>query len=73
MSADLSPRPDPARCPLCGGANGCAMEAQRASGDPPAACWCTQARFAPELLAGVPQPARGQACVCAACAGHATR
>ncbi|MEZ5620265.1 MAG: cysteine-rich CWC family protein [Burkholderiaceae bacterium] len=55
---------DPGRCPLCGGANGCAM----AAGDHDAPCWCTQVGFAPELLARVPAAARGLACICRRCA-----
>src|SRR5437764_21496 len=70
MPADLSPRPDPARCPLCAGPNRCAMEVERASGEAQAACWCTRATFSPDLLAQVPATARGQACLCAACAGQ---
>lgn len=66
------PPPDPARCPLCGGPNGCAMEAARAGGQPqPPPCWCTQATFAPALLARVPEDARRRACICAACARSA--
>ncbi len=63
--------PDPARCPLCGGANGCAMEKARASGEPQPPCWCTQASFAPELLARVPPEAQRKACICARCAAGA--
>ncbi|MBS0408008.1 MAG: cysteine-rich CWC family protein [Proteobacteria bacterium] len=67
----MTPAPapiDPTRCPLCGGANACAMEAERASGQPQAPCWCTQATFAPALRAQVPAAARGRACICRACA-----
>jgi len=58
---------DPARCPLCGGPNGCAT-LQRPAGAAPVACWCAQASFSPDLLARVPPQARGRACICAACA-----
>lgn len=59
---------DPTRCPLCGQPNGCAVEAERASGQPQPPCWCTQVAFAPALLAQVPPAARRQACICRACA-----
>jgi hypothetical protein len=49
------------------------MELQRRTGQAQAACWCTQASFSPELLARVPAAERGQACVCAACAGHSAQ
>ncbi|WP_334135939.1 cysteine-rich CWC family protein [Tepidimonas sp.] len=66
--APAPPAVDPGRCPLCGGANGCAMEHQRRSGVEQPPCWCTGVRFTAELLARVPAPARGQACVCERCA-----
>lgn len=59
---------DPARCPLCGQANACAMEAAEASGMPAAACWCVGASFPPKLLVRVPQALRDRACVCCNCA-----
>ena len=31
-------------------------------------CWCQGATFSADLLARVPEPLRGVACVCAACA-----
>jgi hypothetical protein len=66
-------RPDPSRCPLCGGANGCAMEAQRRTGEPQPPCWCTRAAFTPELLARVAPAAQDRACICGACAAPAGR
>lgn len=63
----MTPAPppiDPGRCPLCGGANGCAM----AAGEHDAPCWCAQVGFAPELLARVPAAAQGLACICRRCA-----
>ena len=62
-----APATDPSRCPLCGAANGCAMEAERASGQPQPPCWCTQVHFAPALLDQIPAAAQGRACVCARC------
>ena len=62
---------DPTRCPLCGGANSCAMEQARASGQVAADCWCTRTRIAPAVLAQVPEAARGLACICPACAAQA--
>lgn len=52
-------------CPLCGGPNGC-EPARLGSQDVP--CWCTTASFSPELLARVPAPLQGRACICAKCA-----
>ncbi|TXK30998.1 cysteine-rich CWC family protein [Ottowia sp. GY511] len=69
MKADIDPV-DTARCPLCGGPNGCAM-AQVVAGAAPVACWCRDADFAPELLARVPPEARRRACICAACVAAA--
>lgn len=62
---------DPARCPLCGQANRCALELERAAGAAPSPCWCTQVAFDARLLARVPAPARRLACVCRACAERA--
>ena len=61
------PAPDPSRCPLCGQDNRCAMEIERATGQPQGPCWCVDARFPPGLLAQLPPEAEGQACICAAC------
>jgi len=57
---------DPARCPLCGGPNGCALAGGAAGAQP---CWCASVPFPAEVLARVPEAARGAACVCARCAG----
>lgn len=59
---------DPTRCPLCGQANACAMEMEKATGQKQPPCWCTQVDFSAELLARVPPESRRQACICAACA-----
>lgn len=64
MSTDLT---DPTRCPLCGGDNRCAMETERATGQPQPPCWCTTAKFPPDLLARLPAEAAGKACICGAC------
>jgi len=53
---------DPARCPLCGGDNGCGMA--RGAGN----CWCFAADMPAEVLERVPADLRGVACVCDACA-----
>ncbi len=57
---------DRSRCPLCGRQNQCAVEA----GKDPRSCWCmaTDIRFSDALLNTVPEPLRGQACICEACA-----
>lgn len=62
-----APVPDPSRCPLCGGDNRCAMELEKANGQPQPPCWCVTETFSAELLAQLPPQAQGQACICAAC------
>jgi hypothetical protein len=62
------PSLDPTRCPLCGQPNECANETQRRTGIPQPDCWCTQVDFSAELLARLPESARGAACLCARCA-----
>lgn len=62
---------DPSRCPLCGGDNRCAMEIEKATGIPQAACWCMDAAIDPATRAQIPPAARGKACICAACATRA--
>lgn len=69
--APLPDRIDPTRCPLCGTANRCAMEIERATGVPQEACWCRDVDFSADLLARVPAQARRQACICQACASRA--
>ena len=65
---------DPVLCPLCGQANQCAMEVARATGQKQPPCWCSRTRFEAELLARIPEHARGTACICVACAqGDAPR
>jgi len=58
---------DPTRCPLCGGDNRCALEIERATGQPQPPCWCVDTAFPPGLLDTLPPDAQGVACVCAAC------
>ncbi|MFI4981460.1 MAG: cysteine-rich CWC family protein [Nevskiales bacterium] len=53
-----------AQCPLCGGANACAMVR---SGGTEELCWCEQETFSPALLARVPEASKGKACVCPRC------
>ena len=55
-------------CPLCNQPNTCAMELQKATGQPQPPCWCTQVDFRREALAQLPEPARGRACICRNCA-----
>ncbi len=64
---DAAPLPDPARCPLCGQSNQCAIEA----GQPAAGCWCMGTPVDPAALAAVPDTARGLACLCPRCAAGA--
>ena len=61
------------RCPLCGQVNQCAMEVERATGVKQPACWCTKVAFSSDLLDRLPAQARGQACICAACAAAAAK
>lgn len=58
------------RCPLCGGANGCAVAA---AGRFDVACWCRDVHFRPELIARVAPAQRGEACICHACASKAAQ
>lgn len=58
---------DPTRCPLCGGDNRCAMEVQKATGEPQPPCWCVTETFTPDLLTRLPEAAQGNACICARC------
>lgn len=68
MSADAgSPPPgSAAACPLCGGANGCAMAAPEGGAEE---CWCVSARIPAETLARIPAEDRDRRCICAGCAG----
>ena len=68
-----APAPDPARCPLCGGDNRCAMEIQRETGEAQPPCWCVGATFSPDLFKRIPDAARGQACICGNCVREALR
>ncbi|MBL8749364.1 MAG: cysteine-rich CWC family protein [Planctomycetes bacterium] len=63
---------DPARCPLCGGRNDCAL-ADPARGSACADCWCSQVTFDRELLQCVPDSAAGKACICRNCATRPDR
>jgi hypothetical protein len=54
---------DPVRCPLCGGANACAMATGR-TGEP---CWCAKVTVTAAMLERLPADPRGVACLCAAC------
>jgi hypothetical protein len=69
----MTTQPNPSACPLCGGANACAMEVQRATGKAQPPCWCTRATFTPALLASVPEASRRKACICAGCAAAAAQ
>ncbi len=57
-------------CPVCGGPNACGPAA---SGSFDAACWCQTASFDPDALSRVPEAQRNQACICAVCAGVASK
>jgi hypothetical protein len=65
-----APRPWPeTACPVCGQANACVPAA---SGRFDLPCWCTDARFTPELIARV-RASGARGCICAACAAAALR
>ena len=68
-----APDPDPVLCPLCSMPNRCAMEVEKATGQPQPACWCTAVNFEPAVLAQLPAASRNLACICAACAARGTR
>jgi len=53
--------------------NQCAMEIAKATGQAQEPCWCVNAYFTPELLAKLPEEAKGQACICAGCAAKAAQ
>src|SRR5688572_10792186 len=55
---------DPARCPLCGGANDCRLCTSAAYKGP---CWCESVNIPPALLVRVPTEARNRACICRDC------
>lgn len=71
MPATPSTPFDATRCPLCGGDNRCAVEIEKATGEPQPPCWCVSETFSAELLARIPEAARRQACVCQACVRQA--
>lgn len=62
-----STRPLDQTCPLCGGANDCAM----AAGRPADTCWCQGVSFDPEALARIPEASRNRHCICKRCATQA--
>ncbi|WP_313077094.1 cysteine-rich CWC family protein [Melaminivora sp.] len=64
MSALPASTVDPARCPLCGQSNTCAIPAGQAA----QRCWCMSAPVSSLALARVAPELRGQACLCPRCA-----
>lgn len=63
----MSVEVDQTKCPLCGDENNCATEIAKATGQPEQPCWCRNETFSAELLATIPEPAQGKACVCVNC------
>jgi Cysteine-rich CWC len=57
------------RCPLCGDANGC-VPASTGTFDQTCdqTCWCAGLVIDRGVLARVPEPMKGRACLCARCA-----
>jgi hypothetical protein len=66
---NTNPAVDPARCPLCGGPNRCAMVA----GQTEEPCWCTKVTLTTEMLERIAPSQRGVACICAECAAALAR
>ena len=61
----MNTKPDKSLCPLCGGSNDCAMT--QVGGVQPE-CWCMKVKIGTDVLAKVPEPVGGEACICARCA-----
>jgi len=70
MSARAEPIVRGSVCPLCSGANGCAMAS--GGGDDAAPCWCVSARLDPAALQRATVLDGGLSCVCAACGAAAS-
>lgn len=71
MEREAAPEIDPARCPLCGASNRCAMSdpaTREAALANKLECWCVTARIDAAQLARIPLDARRRACLCPACA-----
>ena len=56
---------DTTKCPLCGGANQCAIAARKDA----ESCWCMSVVMSPDVLKAVPPAAQGRVCICTRCAG----
>jgi hypothetical protein len=54
---------DPARCPLCGEPNQCALAADPSASE----CWCDSKTFPRELFAHLPNEAIRRVCICQKC------
>lgn len=57
-------RPNPERCPLCGGPNNCQLATLSAQQGP---CWCLQMEVPPALVARVPAELKDCTCICRRC------
>ena len=55
---------DNARCPLCGGPNGCQLTT---TGAYKGLCWCERTQIPESLLARVPAELQRRVCICARC------
>jgi len=55
---------DTTKCPLCGGANQCAI----AMGQDAESCWCMSVTMSPDVLKSIPAKAQGRVCICSRCA-----
>lgn len=53
-------------CPLCQGANSCAI-AQ--TGNTASHCWCMRVKITPDILAQLNPAQKNIACICQSCAG----
>ena len=60
---------DPARCPLCGEPNACALAGERVDRESP--CWCVGKAFPDSLRERAADADGGAACICRGCLARA--
>jgi hypothetical protein len=58
---------DTSCCPLCGGANSCAIALKETTGQAQPTCWCFSVSFSADLLVRLPADRVNVACICARC------
>lgn len=62
LAADSMTATSPTHCPLCGQPNRCGL----AEGS--SQCWCFDIDIDPAVLEAIPDEAKGEVCICEACA-----